>query len=272
MNNDKMLFTAGQFAKLHHINRRTLHYYDDIGLFSPSCKGENGYRYYTYLQSTTLEMILTLRELNMSIEEIAEYMSNRSGPAFRKIISTKTAEIDHTIKRLKEIRKLLDKKESLLTLCEQTDLTKIDVIESPNEYMILSRPITGAYDDGDFAVLIEHMDDLRNHRLYNKSYGSMILAEKIMKNHFDDYDCFFTKADRKAKQSDLFVKPQGRYIRAYCKGDWDKLPGTYLRIIQFAEKEKLELKGYSYEEGINEMAISNMDEYITQILILCAPI
>lgn len=36
--------TTAQFAKLHGVNKRTLHYYDDIGLFSPRAKGENGYR------------------------------------------------------------------------------------------------------------------------------------------------------------------------------------------------------------------------------------
>lgn len=65
-----MLLSAGQFTSLHNINKRTLHYYDDIGLFSPSYKEKNGYRYYTYLQSPTLEMILTLRELGMSIKDI----------------------------------------------------------------------------------------------------------------------------------------------------------------------------------------------------------
>ncbi|MEG2989678.1 MAG: MerR family DNA-binding transcriptional regulator, partial [Oscillospiraceae bacterium] len=59
MASHEMRFTTGQFAKLHHINKRTLHYYDAIGLFSPACIGENGYRYYTYLQSTALEMLLT---------------------------------------------------------------------------------------------------------------------------------------------------------------------------------------------------------------------
>ncbi|MEG2037088.1 MAG: MerR family DNA-binding transcriptional regulator, partial [Ruthenibacterium sp.] len=68
-----MQFTTGQFARMHHINKRTLHYYDSIGLFSPAGVGENGYRYYTYLQGTALEMLLTMRELDMSIEEIDRY-------------------------------------------------------------------------------------------------------------------------------------------------------------------------------------------------------
>ncbi|WP_286312032.1 MerR family transcriptional regulator [Romboutsia ilealis] len=78
MKENLIYFTAGEFAKLHHINKRTLHYYDSVGIFSPKHKGENGYRYYTYSQSIDLENILALRELNMSIEEIQNYISKYS--------------------------------------------------------------------------------------------------------------------------------------------------------------------------------------------------
>lgn len=46
MTQNSIKMTISQFAKLHKVNKRTLHYYDEIGLFSPSSKGENGYRYY----------------------------------------------------------------------------------------------------------------------------------------------------------------------------------------------------------------------------------
>ena len=32
--------TTAQFAKLHEVNKRTLHYYDEIGLFRPLTKAE----------------------------------------------------------------------------------------------------------------------------------------------------------------------------------------------------------------------------------------
>ena len=41
MNEKSILLTANEFAKLHNVNKRTLHYYDEIGLFSPAHKGEN---------------------------------------------------------------------------------------------------------------------------------------------------------------------------------------------------------------------------------------
>ena len=55
--------TTAQFAKLHNVNKRTLHYYDEIGLFSPKIKGENNYRYYDALQSIDFEYIRMFKEL-----------------------------------------------------------------------------------------------------------------------------------------------------------------------------------------------------------------
>lgn len=48
--------TTAQFAKLHEVNKRTLHYYDEIGLFHPLTKAENGYRYYDISQSIDFEL------------------------------------------------------------------------------------------------------------------------------------------------------------------------------------------------------------------------
>lgn len=262
-------FTTGQFAKLHHINKRTLHYYDSIGLFSPEHVGENGYRYYTYLQSSTLEMLLTMRELGMSICEIDMYMKNRSAEAFHEIIMGKTAEIDEDIKRLKEIKRLLAMKEEQLRICKDEDMDNIEIIECDKEYLLLGEAIADTYDEKEFTMFIERAHTLSTRRIFNKSYGCMISVEKIVERKFNEDDCFFAKMEKDFGKSGLYIKPKGRYIRAFCKGSWDKLPNTYDRIIEFAIKNGLTLKGYFYEEGINEMTILCMDEYITQITCLC---
>ena len=49
MREKSRLLTIGQFAALHGINKKTLMWYDEIGLFHPaSVSPENGYRYYSY--------------------------------------------------------------------------------------------------------------------------------------------------------------------------------------------------------------------------------
>ena len=69
--------------------------------------------------------------------------------------------------------------------------------------------------------------------------------------------------------SNLYKKPSGVYLRAFSIGEWSNLPQTYCRILDFAKENNIELTGFAFEEGINEMAINTMDEYITQILIQC---
>ena len=83
------LFTIGQFAALHEINKKTLMWYDEIGLLKPACTKENGYRYYSYQQSAALETILMLRELNVSLDEIRQFMENRTMDNFDYLLQKK---------------------------------------------------------------------------------------------------------------------------------------------------------------------------------------
>lgn len=102
MNQDFSCLTTAQFAKLHHVNKRTLHYYDEIGLFSPKDKGENNYRYYDALQSIDFEYIRMFKELNMSIEEIKNYVKNPNAKEFMAIADKKSSEIEAQIETLKK--------------------------------------------------------------------------------------------------------------------------------------------------------------------------
>ena len=54
--NNHRLFTIGQFASLHQINKKTLMWYDETGLFRPAVVKENGYRYYTSVSYTHLDV------------------------------------------------------------------------------------------------------------------------------------------------------------------------------------------------------------------------
>ncbi|MEL0969119.1 MerR family transcriptional regulator [Clostridioides difficile] len=67
---EKQYFTTGEFAKLCGISKQTLIFYDKIGIFSPEYKDKNNYRYYSVYQYDTLDILQSLREIGMSLEEI----------------------------------------------------------------------------------------------------------------------------------------------------------------------------------------------------------
>ena len=116
MKNKEYLYTTGQFAKLNGVNKRTLHFYDEMGLFSPEFKGENGYRYYTCFQTVQLELILMLRKIGLSIEEIIRYQQSPSSTSFADLIIEKKQFIDKSIRELLNTKNFLEQKKEAFSL------------------------------------------------------------------------------------------------------------------------------------------------------------
>lgn len=65
-----------EVAKLTGVTVRTLHYYDEIGLLKPSEITEVGYRLYNNKALETLQQILFFRELDFSLKDIKEIMTD----------------------------------------------------------------------------------------------------------------------------------------------------------------------------------------------------
>lgn len=66
----KRHWKVGDLAKLTGLTVRTLRFYDQIGLFSPSGQTESGHRLYNELDLSRLHQILSLKELGLSLVEI----------------------------------------------------------------------------------------------------------------------------------------------------------------------------------------------------------
>lgn len=266
--NEIIKLTVSQFAKLHNVNKRTLHYYDEIGIFSPDYKGDNGYRYYDYMQGVDFEYIKMLKELNMGLDEIKKYIDNPNEDDFKEIAEIKIKEIDQEIRTLNRRREVLEDKLNKLNKCD--DLRKknsVKVIEC-EEQKFFYTPFK--FEDDDLKQLISHIKDVWTVDEYCKGIGSFISVDKIQRGEFEEYDGLFIEMldDMESKNTkNTIIKPKGKYICAYHMGDWDTLPDFYDEIVKYAEENNLTLVGYSFEIGMNDFAISDMEDYITQIMI-----
>ncbi len=69
----------GELAQKTGVSIRTLHYYDEIGLLSPSHRTESGHRLYIDQDIVHLQKIMSLRQLGFSLQEIRKCLEN---PAF----------------------------------------------------------------------------------------------------------------------------------------------------------------------------------------------
>src|SRR5689334_2659968 len=63
---------VGELAQRTGLSVRTLHWYDEIGLLTPSCHTETGHRLYTAADVARLQQIKSLRQLGLSLEEVRD--------------------------------------------------------------------------------------------------------------------------------------------------------------------------------------------------------
>ena len=67
----------GDFSKLSLVSVKALRYYDEIGLLKPERVDEfSGYRYYSASQLPLLNRIVTLKNMGLSLDEIAELLAD----------------------------------------------------------------------------------------------------------------------------------------------------------------------------------------------------
>lgn len=266
INKKDKLLTIGQFASMHGINKKTLMWYDEIGLFKPiAINPQNGYRYYNYHQSPILETILLLRELNVSINEIQNFMKNRSADNLKCLLEEKITNLDMQITHLQAIRTTLCTHHQNMSTLLTMDLSKISLVEKKEHCLVTVNINQNTSFEQEVELITAQTEKYQLGRLHKASYGSMISVDSLKNGHFDDYSKLFIEIPFLSYHAGLHMMPSGKYLRAFHKGEWSKIPKRYQEILTYAKEHKLTLYGFSYEMGINENVIDQIEDYIVQI-------
>lgn len=266
MNGNSKLLTIGQFAALHGINKKTLMWYDETGLFKPATiNPENGYRYYNYYQSPILETILLLRELDVSINEIQKFMKNRSAESLKCLLDEKITALDSNIIHMQAVRKTLcNHRQNMVTLLTM-DLSETSIIEKEEHCLVTVDIDKDTSFEKEVELITAETARYQIGRLHDASYGSMIPVNSLKNGNFNGYTKLFIEIPFIKHKKGLHIQPKGKYLRTFHKGNWDNLPLRYQELLDYADKNGLKLAGFSYEKGINETVIDNIEDYILQI-------
>jgi DNA-binding transcriptional MerR regulator len=112
------MFKIGDFSKLSQVTVKTLRYYDELGLLKPvEVDRFTGYRYYSADQLPRLNRILALKDLGLSLEQIATLLNDRvTAEQMRGMLRLKQIEAQA---RVEEDRARLARVEARLRQIEQ---------------------------------------------------------------------------------------------------------------------------------------------------------
>jgi DNA-binding transcriptional MerR regulator len=133
------VFKIGDFSRIARVSCRLLRYYDELGLLKPAqLEHDSGYRYYSASQLPRLNRILVLKELGLSLEDIARVLdSNLSAAELRGMLMVRRSDAQRAL--TEEMERLRHIESRIAQIDTEGELSVDDVImRSEPAQLILS--------------------------------------------------------------------------------------------------------------------------------------
>ncbi len=242
------------------LSRKAIEYYEEKGLVHPK-KLENGYRDYSNGDVEVLKKISLLRNLGLSISEIALYLDSKE-EVLASILRRKEHELDICEKR-KNVLNLIVKGESMDLINEE--LAIIDAQETIydklirifpgyfgqlifSSYKIFLNESLDKYEEAAFNEYIKFLDSLPNFDLskQEKDYIETISSSFDMKT-LDDVNKGKLLA---VENAETWLEDNKDYIEVYKEyKNTDEYKNSLIKLIQDKLKKFMQENNY-YEKAI----------------------
>jgi DNA-binding transcriptional MerR regulator len=259
---DNQLLSIKDFSTLAGIKQSTLRYYDDIGLFSPAMRGDNGYRYYAPQQITTINCIKLLYSLDIPIKDISALSKKRSPELMLKLLLGQEERLDAELRVLQKARNIINVfRNNIFTgiTANEDELSLVFMHDQP----IILGPVNEFKSPDSFHDGFLHFCELAETLRVNLTYP--------IGGYFPDME-FFSKNPTQPQKffsidpSGGTMKKAGRYLVGYKRGYYGTSLDLPQRMLSYAEEHKLNFSGPVYAIFlIDEISESDAGNYLQQI-------
>lgn len=158
-------FKIGDFSQLGQVSVRTLRLYDELDLIKPAETDKwTGYRYYTLDQLPRLNRILALKDLGLSLEQIAQLLKNDLPvEQMQSMLLKKRSELEQA---------LVETQTQMQRV--QARLYQIESEQAPPRYEVVRKSV-GSLTIASLRMIVPHvkdMEEVRHHKL-NDLYAAL---------------------------------------------------------------------------------------------------
>lgn len=269
---DKLkLFQIGEISKLFHISVSSIRHYEDIGLVKPEyIDPQTGYRYFSIRQFEVFNSIRYLRNLDMPLSEISDFLKNRDVEKIEEKLIKQKAVVAEKLRELEKTQRKIDNRLHRLREARESKLDEIVFQKSPafKIFWIDERlSIDGYYDMEEPTIKLAK--EQTNAMIFLGKVGVGISAEHLNKRNFDCYDGVFLLLD----EEDIFEGKIERLPETDCVilrfcGSHVEAPQRYEKLLDYIETHNLKISGFSREITIIDYGITNdTEKFVTEISI-----
>jgi len=262
-------FLIGELAKMFNISTDTLRHYDKKNLLKPEQDAENNYRYYDVTSMFKLSRILFLKNLDISLNEIEDYMQNKNADRLFGMLKKKDAELDLKIQQLTNLKNKINSKLDLFEYAK-TKLDDISIVTLESRKGIFLKTY-GIKDSAAVKEIFKNSDKFlkMSSWLVEGQVYTSIPKEDMLRGIFNQFRYFIeVDASNQDSKDELIILPRCSYACLTIKGPYEELARHYKNLVDWIDKNEYEIVGDSFENNIVDSDYSDLsDEFITEIQI-----
>ena len=267
------LFSIGEVSKIFHVSVSSLRHYENIGLLKPEyIDSDTGYRYYSVRQFEALNSIRYLRELDMPLMEILDFLSNKDVELIENKLVVQRKIVIQKKEKLEIIEKKINNRLKMIEDAKQSKLEEIMIVEKEAcDIIWLENKLT----INDYLDMEEAIKNLKANQeeavVFLGKVGLGISIENLNNNKYENYDgifLIFDKEDLYSGNKTKLDKTQCVSIR-FCGSHKDS-PKYYKLLLDYIKKNNYVINNFSREITMIDYGITNdTNKFVTEI---CIPI
>ena len=265
------LFHIGEVSRLFHISVSILRHYEKIGLVRPEYKDpDTGYRYYSARQFECLNTIRYLRALDMPLEEIAKFLKNRNIEQIQSMLQHQKEQVLLRQQELLLIQRKIENRLNQLNDALTSVLDTIALETKPSRRLALIKKdlIPKSYLDLEYSIRELEQEEEMSMAFLGK-VGIGLSRERLLEKRFKPYEIVFIILDDEDHfKGKTFVLPKETCVTVKFQGSHENAAKYYEKLIQYIEKEKLFICGFSKEITMIDYGLTDdVSRFVTEIQI-----
>lgn len=249
-------YTIGEISKLYHIGVDSLRYYEEKGILKP-IRGENGYRYYDSQSIWRMNVIMNLRNLDFSVDQIRDYFQNRTVETTQALLEEELEVIGEKLREWKKLQKTVREQLQTIQQAQMLEIGKVRVLElEPRRAFEIRRDYT-TDEDMDLLMMMLLEQSHRKFYMIGNNRMASVMAEKPGGAVFQSAVMFDRDGD--------VVIPGGMYLSICYRGLTDSSNQADI-IREYAREHGFTLKPPFMDlMWIDIHMASEPEEYISEV-------
>jgi DNA-binding transcriptional MerR regulator len=256
------LLSIKDFSAFTGVKQSTLRYYDDIGLFSPAFRGENGYRYYSPQQIITINMIKVFNDLDVPIREISELERCRTPESILSLLVGKEGLLETELRRVTRAYDIIRTLRRMIHYGIHADESKLAVQYMEEQPLILGEENDFSANKHFYTAFLKFCDK-SNHLRINLDYP--------VGGYFSDMEEFSREPGQPTRffsvdPHGVDMKPAGNYLVGYNRSYYGETGDLPERMTEYAKENNLVFTGpVDNIFLLDEICVKNPEDYLLQV-------